>query len=414
MKVIKLIFESITFAFNSLKVNKLRTLLSLLGITIGIFLVILVFTLVDSLEHKIRSSIDTLGNDAVFIQKWPWGFGGEYPWWKYYQRPVPGIDEMEKLKDRTHTATSMAFMISTQREVHFNDKKMEGASIIASSYDYKDLMPLKIERGRYLTSLEAASGKSVCLIGADVAENIFQNKNPVSKSIKVFGRKLKIIGVLEKEGEDMFNQSSDNMVFIPINFASTILDTDKQSLQPTIIAKPKENISVDEMIDELRGNMRAIRKLKPQADDNFAINKITTLKDNFENLFSTLSVAGWFIGGLALLVGGFGIANIMFVSVKERTKLIGIKKALGAKNYYILSEFLFESVFLSLIGGIFGLLIVYAIVVLVKFSFELELFLSLENIMVGTGVSLIIGLLAGLIPAISASRLSPVEAIRTN
>lgn len=413
-KVLIQIKESVLFALLALKVNRIRTLLSLLGITIGIFTVISVFTLVDSLEIKIRSSIESLGNDVVFIQKWPWGFGGEYPWWKYYQRPLPDVSELDEIKRRSNTVGNAAFMVSSQRDVSYEGKSIKDISLIAASFDYKDIMPLNIEQGRYLTVLESNSGKNVCLIGAEIAFNLFGNTNPIGKQIKVLNRKTTVIGVFKREGEDMFGQSSDNMVFVAVNFARTLLDLNSQSLQPTIIVKPKVNISSEEMIDELTAVMRSIRKLKPKADDNFALNEITTLKNNFDGLFATVSMAGWFIGGLSLLVGGFGIANIMFVSVKERTKVIGIQKALGAKNYFILLQFLFESVFLSLIGGLVGLLIVFLIVVIVQFSMDIEIVLTLGNIMVGIFVSLIIGLIAGMIPAYLASRLSPVEAIRTN
>jgi len=413
-KVLIQIKESVLFAFLALKVNRIRTLLSLLGITIGIFTVISVFTLVDSLEIKIRSSVESLGNDVVFIQKWPWGFGGEYPWWKYYQRPLPKVSELDAIKRRSNTIENAAFMVTTQRDVSFEGKSIKNISLIAASFDYKDIMPLNIEQGRYLTILESNSGKNVCIIGAEIASNLFGGENPIGKQIKVLNRKTTIIGVFKREGEDMFGQSADNMVFVAVNFARTLLDLNSQSMQPSIIVKPKINISSEEMIDELTGIMRSIRKLKPKADDNFALNEITTLKNNFDGLFATVSLAGWFIGGLSLLVGGFGIANIMFVSVKERTKVIGIQKALGAKNYFILLQFLFESVFLSLIGGLVGLFIVFLIVVIIQFSMDIEIVLTLGNIMVGIFVSLIIGLIAGMIPAYLASRLSPVEAIRTN
>lgn len=411
---LRLIRESWLFAWNALRVNMMRTVLSLLGITIGIFSVIGVLTMVDSLEGKLRSSIDSLGNDVVFIQKWPWGFGGEYPWWKYYQRPQVNVNDGEMLGKLSQTAKSVVFMASTSVTIEYEKQRMQNVGLVASSHEYKDVIPFEIDQGRYFSVMETNAGKNVCIIGSDLADRLFKNGDPVQKTIKAFGRKLLVVGVFKREGEDMFGQSSDRRLLIPINFARNVFDVRRGGMDPVIMVKPKKGVTVDEMKDELIGLLRSIRRLKPSADDNFSINVITTLRNNFDAMFSSLSKIGWIIGGLSLLVGGFGIANIMFVSVRERTKIIGIQKALGAKNFFILTQFLFEAVFLSIIGGAFGLLIVFGLVLIVNAASEFEIALSMSNILRGLSVSFIIGLVAGVIPAVVASRLSPVDAIRTN
>jgi putative ABC transport system permease protein len=410
----KLFRESYLFAINSLMANKLRTILSLLGITIGIFAIISVFTVVDSMEKKIRTNIESLGNDVLFIQKWPWSFGSDYPWWKYMNRPVPKIDDMDAIKRKSNGAEDVAFMASTSRTVEHLNSSIEGIGILAVTQDYDKCMAVDIADGRYFSELESNGGKNVAIIGDYIAENLFWNTDPIGKDIKIFGRKVKIIGVLKKKGENMFGDNSDKEAILPINFVRNFLDIRSDNADPLVIVKTKKGVSNEELKDELTGIIRSEHRLKPLAEDDFAINETSLLTQGFESLFSVISIVGWIIGGFSILVGGFGIANIMFVSVKERTSIIGIQKSLGAKRYFILFEFLFEAIILSLIGGIVGLLIVYAGTQIVSAFFNLEFTLGLGNIMMGIITSGIIGIVSGFIPAWTASRLNPVDAIRAN
>ena len=408
----KLVRESYLFALQAIIVNKLRTFLSLLGITIGIFAVITVFTIVDSMEITIRKNIESLGNNVMFIQKWPWAFGGDYPWWKYLNRPLPSYSEMNDMIKRSNGIEAATFMISTLKTIKHLDRSLDNVEILCVSQDYNKVLAINIENGRYFTPNESLSGKNVVVIGSNVAENLFESNDPIGKNIKIFGRNIEVIGVLKKVGKDLFGSGTDNQVLIPITFARNVLDVRFEGYQPTIIVKAKPLHSNAEVKDELTGVMRSIRKLKPSAGDNFAINETDILTKGFKSIFDVMSIAGWIIGGFSLLVGGFGIANIMFVSVRERTNIIGIQKSLGAKNYFILFEFLFEAIILCLIGGAIGLLLVYTGTIVVATAFDMELTLTTGNIMLGIFVSATIGLISGYIPAYMASKLDPVEAIR--
>ncbi|MBC8320922.1 MAG: ABC transporter permease [Bacteroidetes bacterium] len=412
MKIIKLIYESLLFAVNALAVNKIRTFLSLLGITIGIFSIISVFTVFDSLENAIKSEINSLGSNVIFIQKWPWAMGGDYPWWKYYQRPEPELKEMEELMKRSNTIEASAFMINVQRTVYYEKNSVEDVPVVAVSHDYDKVMPFDLQKGRYFTSNESHSGRNIAIIGADIDENLFEGKEAVGRQIKVFGRKLDVIGVAKKEGEGVFGDSKDNWIIIPAKYAQKVLDF--RRIGSTIIVMAKPHVTNPQMIDEVTGIMRSIRKLPPSADESFALNETDIINKGFDQLFAVIATVGWIIGGFSLLVGGFGVANIMFVSVKERTNQIGIQKSMGAKNYFILLQFLFEAVFLSIIGGIVGLIIVYILTYVISSTFNFELILTLKNIALGIFVSALIGLISGFIPSWSASRLNPVDAMRSN
>jgi putative ABC transport system permease protein len=409
---LRLIRESYLFAFQAIVVNKLRTFLSLLGITIGIFAVITVFTIVDSMEITIRKNIESLGNNVMFIQKWPWAFGGDYPWWKYLNRPLPTTAEMNEVVKRSNGIEAATFMLSATKTVKHLDRSLDGVEVLSVSQDYDKVWTLNLSDGRYFTPNESSGGKNVAVIGSNIAESLFENTDPIGKQIKIFGRNLEVIGVVKKVGKDLFGGGTDNQILIPINWARNVLDVKSEMYQPCIIVKAKPLYSNAEVKDELTGVMRSIRKLKPRAEDDFAINETDILTKGFESIFSVLSIAGWIIGGFSLLVGGFGIANIMFVSVRERTNIIGIQKSLGAKKYFILFEFLFEAIILCLIGGAFGLLLVYLGTVIVATAFDMELTLTASNIMLGVFVSATIGLISGYIPAYMASKLDPVVAIR--
>ena len=409
---LRLFRESYLFALRAIISNKVRTSLSLLGITIGIFSVISVFTVFDSIQNSIHKSIESLGSNVLFVQKWPWAFGGDYPWWKYMSRPETRLNELELIQKKSAASESSTYYVGTNRNVKFEGKTLEDATIVAVSYDYDKVMPFELSVGRYFTQTESQGGRGVAVVGSDIATKLIgENVDPLGKRISVFGIKVEVIGVFKKEGNTI-GDSNDNWVMVPVNFGRNYIDLNADNIGSAIIVRARKGVSNDELRDELTGIMRSARKIKPSAEDNFAINETSIITKGFDSLFRVIAVVGWIIGGFSLLVGGFGIANIMFVSVKERTGIIGIQKSLGAKNAFILFQFLFEAVFLSLLGGIMGLLIVYIGTLIVYYGFDMTLTLTAGNIMLGIIVSAIIGLVSGIIPALSASRLNPVDAMR--
>jgi putative ABC transport system permease protein len=408
-----LLIESIRFAWHSLTANKLRTFLSLLGITIGIFSIITVFTVVDSLESNVRKSVASLGDNVIFIQKWPWEFGGDYPWWKYLNRPVPTVDEMPEVIKRSTLSSTGAFVASTTKTVKYRNNNIENVELKCVSHHFDEVKTFEIIDGRYFTEQESASGRNKAIIGYDIALNLFGTVSGIGKNISILGKKFEVIGVFEKEGSSVMGSSMDNVVLIPINYARNILDLRSERLDPTIYLKAKPGVSNEALIDETTGILRNVRKLKPMADANFALNETSMLTKGFDSIFMVIGLAGWVIGGFSIIVGGFGIANIMFVSVKERTALIGIQKSLGAKNIFILTQFLTESVILSLIGGIIGLLVVFGGVLLVNNFLDLGITLTNSNIILALTISILIGVISGFIPSYTASQLDPVEAMRS-
>ena len=408
---LKLLKESFVFAFQSIIVNKVRTLLSLLGISIGIFSVISVLTIFDSMEIAIRDSIESLGDNVLFVQKWPWVMDGETPWWKYMKRPQPTLKDLQQIQHRSAAADASAFIAGASRTVKYKKNSIENVSISAVSHDYDKVMPFELSDGRYFTATESNAGRNVALIGMDIAENLYKGVDPIGKNVKIFGSQLNVIGILKKEGENLFGNSADNQIYIPVKYARNFLDL-KDLGGSAIIVRTKPFVSNEELRDELVGIMRSVRKLSPRAEDDFSINETDIISKSFDQIFGVIAWVGWIVGGFSLLVGGFGIANIMFVSVKERTNQIGIQMALGAKRFFILFQFLIESIFLSIFGGFVGLLIVYILVVLSK-NFPFTLQLTPWNIIIGISVSAIIGLVAGIVPSYSASRLNPVDAMRS-
>jgi len=411
--VIGQLVESAIAAVYALKSNPVRTFLSTLGITIGIFCIIMVLSIVDSLEKNLQDSVDSLGKDVAIIEKWPWEFGSTYKWWKYINRPNPTLDELKKLEEQVTLAKSMALSINLPSlTIKYSNLSAENVSGMAVSQGFPGVRDFELEDGRFFSENESKNGEQVVLIGSAIAENLFPSLRATDRLVSIKGKKFKVVGLFKKEGESMLNNSMDNVFIIPIKTAANFLRINSNMVNSRIQVKAKEGVTVNLLENQLKGVMRSIRKLRPNEEADFAINKTTLLSKPLKSLFSVVSLGGWIIGLFAILVGGFGIANIMFVSVKERTQQIGIQKSLGAKNYFILIEFLVESIILCLVGGTIGLIAVFFITLGVKHYLDLNLFLSSANIITGLFVSVSIGIVSGFIPAYSASQLDPVEAIR--
>tara|TARA_B100000795_G_scaffold30432_2_gene20046 strand:+ start:4413 stop:5663 length:1251 start_codon:yes stop_codon:yes gene_type:complete len=414
MILLKILQESFRFAIQALVGNKLRTLLSLLGVTIGIFAIISVFAVVDSLERNIRTSVESLGDNVVFVNKWPWQMGGDYPWWKYYQRPLPTIQELNNLEQRLEMAEAVAFVAGAgNKTAKYKSNDVEGIGVAAVSHGYQDVYGFELSSGRYFSILESATGKPVAIIGDNIAQSLFAGENPIGKVVKFIGQRATVIGVFEKAGDSIIGSSDDDNIVIPVKFARNFIRLNSESTNPMFMVKAKQGVSNEQLKDDLTRVMRSVRRLSPKADNNFALNETSILSNGIDMMFSVIDLAGIIIGGFSLLVGGFGIANIMFVSVKERTNIIGIQKAIGAKNHFILLQFLFEAILLCLIGGLIGISVVYIGTLIANYYIDFDIALSANNVVTGLWVSVLIGVMSGMIPAISASKLDPVEAIRS-
>ncbi|WP_445456758.1 ABC transporter permease [Flavobacterium sp. HNIBRBA15423] len=410
---LRLLKESLSFALNALRNNKLRTLLSLLGVTIGIFSIIAVLAAVDSMDKKIKEDLSDMDLNTVYLIRFSFG-PSEVPRWKREQFPDVTYEEYEYIRRSVNNIDKMSFNLFTRNEnIKYEDKTVNSIRVKPSTNEFIDIEPIKVQSGRFFNESESNSGAPVIVIGSEVATGLFGDLDPLGKKIRLYGQKLTVIGVLKKQGQSTFGDSGDVAVFFPVNFLRRMYGDNNKAITPAILIKPQKGIDMDEFKAELTQKLRTFRSIKPGEINNFFINVLSGFTDFIDSIIGQMNMVGWGISFFSLLVGGFGIANIMFVSVKERTNLIGIQKALGAKNKFILFQFLFEAVILSLIGGIVGMLLVWLCALGLSAALDFEFVLSTKNLLIGSGLATFIGLVSGIIPAISASKLDPVEAIRT-
>ena len=412
---LKIFFEAMRQALDSLWNNKLRTFLSLLGITIGIFCIIAVKSAVDSLQQNIVDGFNELGNDVIYLDKMPWNEDPGENYWKYAKRPNPSYEDYTKIKEKSNKAKQTAFVIFTGgRIVKYKNSAVSNAFIMGATNEYAEIQSLELEKGRTLSLAEYNSGSNKVVLGFKVAESLFGNVDPIGREVKLFGQSYQVMGVLKSEGENVFNFINfDDVLWVGYpNITRFVNTNDESTVGRMLCAKALPGVEMQDFKGELTGIIRSNRRLSPREDNNFSINELSMLSQVMESVFGVINIAGFIIGIFALIVGMFSVANIMFVSVKERTSIIGIKKAIGAKPFVILLEFLIESIVLCLIGGLIGLGLVYVILKIISSAIPFEMGISFANMVIGVFSSIIVGIIAGIIPAIRASGLDPVEAIR--
>ena len=416
MIIFKIVYEAVRQAIDSMRGSKLRNFLSLLGITIGIFCIIAVKSAVDSLQANIVSGFNELGSDVIYVERMPWGEDPNQNYWKYAKRPQQNYKDFKAINEKSKLAEAVSYTVFTGgRIIRYKSSSVSNAFIMGPTFDYPKIQNFEFEKGRYFTKQEYDSGADKVILGATTAKELFNIVEPIGQTVKLFGQDFIVVGVLKEEGENMFNfLNFDEVIWVGFNTIKKYVNTSDQSrVGRMLAAKALPGVELEEIKGELTGILRAKRRLRPSEKDDFALNELSMLSQVLDSVFGVLNLAGFIIGVFALIVGMFSVANIMFVSVKERTNIIGIKKAIGAKREIILLEFLIEAIILCLIGGVVGLFLVYGVLLLISSLVpEFPMSLSFLNLVIGVLTSVIVGIISGLIPAMQASKLDPVEAIR--
>ncbi len=418
---VKLLRESVSFALSQLWGDKFRTFLSLFGVSIGIFSIVAIFTAIDALQENVRKGFESMSGDVVMVSQWPMmgedeegnaDMAAQFKWWEYMRRPNTSYEDYKFLKANSTLGDDFSFSIATSYSARYGRKSVSRATIECITYNYNRITNFQMQAGRYFTPDEDARGTAVAVIGAEIASSLFEDADPIGKRLKVGPTIATVVGVIEKQGESMVSIGNiDYTIYVPLNFGRYMVNP--RWADNSIYVRPKEGVEQQDLVDELRVLMRGHRRLAPGQKNNFSINTMTFITQSVGQVFSMINVVGWVIAGFSLLIGGFGIANIMFVSVKERTNIIGIQKALGARKYVIMSQFLVEAAVLAIAGGIIGIMLVLLGVMLVPEGGGFVLTLSFANILWGVLIATIIGLMAGLIPAWTAANLNPVDAINS-
>ncbi len=392
----------------------------MLGISIGIFSITMIFTLVNTLQYSVTLNLSSLGSTILYIHNWPWRDVSE-DWFKYFNRPKVSLLDYEKLKNELKNASAINFSyIKNGSTIKYLKKTAEGVQIVGCTRDFVFVNNFEIAKGRFLSEFEILGARKCCVLGNQVARNFFANNiDPVGQEIIIQGKKFKVVGVIAPQGDmNIFGPSIDFQVIIPYTTFANTFDVTKRTVDRLITVKAESPDKIYEVENQIIGLLRAKRGLKPFQEDNFSINKQEALMNQFDQIFGALNVGGTIISLFSLLVGGFGIANIMFVSVKERTVEIGIQKALGSTRIFILQQFLLEAIILCLIGGLIGIFFLFIVSGILQgliYWAELKFVMTIKwnDIILGIALSMMIGLISGFLPAYTASKLDPVEAMRS-
>ena len=416
-RLFAIIETSVIVAFQELKVNKLRSFLSLLGISIGIFCIVSIFTILDGLKNNIQSSMASLGDDVLYVSKWPWmDEGGEYKWWEFMNRPAISFADLQTIERKSQTVQFVTLTNTTNRlSAKHNINEVEGATGYGITNYFDKMQDFEISNGRYFNAAELEDGKQQVVLGSEIYDELFPTAEDfTNQTISLLGRKFSVIGVLKKAGSNMTGFDFDRSIIYPLNSVASLIDISSKDANNSLMVQARKGIPIEELSLEIEGILRAERKIAPGGKNTFSLNRLSQVTERLDAVFVMIDVVGSVIAFFSLLVGGFGIANIMFVSVKERTKIIGLKKAIGAKSSSILLEFLIEAIILCIIGGLIGIFVVVLLSLFLTHVVDFPTYMSLKNFLIGISISTFVGLFSGYIPARTASRLNPVEAIRSN
>ncbi len=414
-KYVEILWNSFKMALTEFRSNKLRTFLSLFGITVGIFCIISVLAVINSMEKAVKDNLSAIAKQTVFIGKWENGGGPDYPWWKYVNRPEVKYDELTLVKKKFSFPSTIAFFSSTQGSLEYGSSIVSNINYYGVTEEFSILQSITIGYGRNIEAQEYLNGANELLVGYIVAETLFgKPEAAVGQTVKLSkGRAAVIVGVLPKKGSSIFEAwDYDNSIIMPHQLLSQI--TPLKDANPLIMVQAKgDNMPLESIKDELRGVMRSVRRISPGKENNFSLTDIDSISKTLDPIISGMNAGGWAISALCLLVGMFGVANIMFVTVRERTSQIGLKKAIGAKRSSIMMEFLLESAFLCILGGIMGLILVFILTKIISSAIDMPIFISFGIFFLAISICIVTGILAGIIPAFIAAKMDPVVAIRS-
>ena len=405
MKFITSIQEGFKIAFHALRTNKLRAFLTTLCIIIGITMVTVVDTVTTGMDKTFDESMAMIGQNVVYIGKWPWD--DDVKWWEIMNRKEMELEYVEFIEKRSRYASIVAAFSDTRTNIRYKNNSAERVGLQGTTQNYLDIQGLDIGSGRMFTESEVQTNANVVVLGQTIVESLFEQENPEGKTVRIGGQKYTIIGTLTKQGSFLGLQDFDNRVIMPISSYGKIYGL-KAGIQLSI--KFPDKSSLEEGKYEVEGLMRQVRQLDATDENDFALNEPDTFRDQLEGIKNGIYMGGFLLVGLSLLIGGIGIMNIMFVSVKERTKEIGIRKAVGAKSWEILSQFLIEAIVLSLLGGIIGIFIAAGFTILIDQVFTAQM--NVQVVLVAVALCTVVGVTFGFIPAYKAAKSDPIESLR--
>jgi putative ABC transport system permease protein len=401
------LFEGFRIAWTSLWANKMRAFLTTFGIVIGIVSVTTMATLIDGVNRGFESSLNMLGQNVIYVQKWPWSFGPNYNWWDYINRREMEVNYAERLQDLSQTAEAVAAIKYRSDTIRFEDETAERIDVRGVTPQYTITSGIDIAQGRFFTEDENRTARNVLIIGDGVAKVLFRDRDPIGRTVRMGGQRFEVIGLMAEQGNFMGLESFDNQVVIPMQTFGRIYGL--RGFVQLQVKFPNEEL-LEEGEYEIEGLMRRIRRLEPGQENDFAINKLDMFRQQYQIMTTTIYGIGFFLTALALFVGGIGVMNIMFVSVKERTKEVGVRKAIGAKSREILFQFLVEAVVICAFGGAIGIVLSIGTTALVNSFFVA--YLDWTTVVWAFVICTLTGLTFGFLPAYKAAKADPIESLR--